>query len=95
MVEMKSLKDRNEWLQARQGRIGGSDASAIVGMNPYRTNVELWQIKTGQLEQEDQPAGEDPGDDRENQTGQQNVFNVGKTTCFHKILGNQTVRRLL
>ena len=53
MVEMKILKDRNEWLQARQGRIGGSDASAIVGMNPYRTNVELWQIKTGQIEAED------------------------------------------
>ena len=53
MVEMKIMKDRNEWLQARQGRIGGSDASAIVGMNPYRTNVELWQIKTGQIEAED------------------------------------------
>lgn len=47
------LKDREEWLQARAGRIGGSDASAILGMNPYRTNVELWQIKTGQLIPED------------------------------------------
>lgn len=46
------LKDREEWLQNRQ-RIGGSDASAILGMNPYRTNVELWQIKTGQLVPED------------------------------------------
>lgn len=48
MVEMIVLKDREEWLQNRQ-RIGGSDASSIVGMNPYRTNTELWQIKTGQL----------------------------------------------
>lgn len=47
------LKNREEWLQARAGRIGGSDASAILGMNPYRTNVELWQIKTGQLIPED------------------------------------------
>lgn len=52
MVEMIVLKDREEWLQHRN-RIGGSDAAAIVGMNPYRSNVELWQIKTGQLEQED------------------------------------------
>ena len=52
MAEMKILASREEWLQNRQ-RIGGSDASAILGMNPYRTNVELWQIKTGQLVPED------------------------------------------
>lgn len=52
MIEMKVLKDREEWL-ANRHRIGGSDASAILGMNPYRTNLELWQIKTGQLVPED------------------------------------------
>ena len=52
MVEMKILKDRSDWLQNRQ-RIGGSDAAAILGMNPYRNNIELWQIKTGQLVPED------------------------------------------
>ena len=50
---MYILKDRDEWLKARSGRIGGSDASAIIGMNPFRTNIELWQIKTGQLIPED------------------------------------------
>lgn len=49
---MKTLASREEWL-ANRGRIGGSDASAIVGMNPYRTNIELWQNKTGQVEAED------------------------------------------
>ena len=52
MVEMKVLKSHEEWL-ANRNRIGGSDASAILGMNPYRTNIELWQIKTGQLQAED------------------------------------------
>lgn len=52
MVEMKVLKNREEWLHNRS-RIGGSDAAAILGMNPYRTNIELWQIKTGQLVPED------------------------------------------
>lgn len=51
-VTMKSLKDREEWLKNRSG-IGGSDAAAIVGLNPYRTNVELYMIKTGQMQQED------------------------------------------
>lgn len=49
---MIQLKSRDEWL-ANRNRIGGSDASAIVGLNPYRNNVELWQIKTGQLIPED------------------------------------------
>lgn len=51
-VEMITLDSREDWLNHRE-RIGGSDASAILGMNPYRTNIELWQIKTGQLISED------------------------------------------
>lgn len=41
------------WLDARSNRIGGSDASAVVGMNPYKTNIELWKEKTGQAIPED------------------------------------------
>ena len=48
MVQMIRLKSHEEWLKHRE-RIGGSDAAAIVGMNPYKSNVELWQIKTGQV----------------------------------------------
>ncbi len=44
---------RDEWLEARRNFIGGSDASAIMGMNPYKTNVELWFEKTGQFLPED------------------------------------------
>ena len=52
-VRMETFNSREEWLGARAGRIGGSDASAIIGMNPYRSNVELWKTKTGQMEPED------------------------------------------
>ena len=51
-VTMEVMKDRAEWLKNRS-RIGGSDASAIVGMNPYMTNTDLFMIKTGQKQQED------------------------------------------
>ena len=27
--------------------IGGSDASAVLGLNPYMSNIDLWEIKTG------------------------------------------------
>lgn len=53
MVEKIILNSRSEWLEKRAGRIGGSDASCIVGMNPYKSNVELWEIKTGKKQAED------------------------------------------
>lgn len=45
-VTMKILKDREEWLQNRFNGIGGSEISAVVGMNPYLDNISLWEYKT-------------------------------------------------
>lgn len=39
-------KNRNEWLNTRKKGIGGSDASAAIGLNKYKTNVDLWREKT-------------------------------------------------
>lgn len=44
---------RDEWLLERKTGIGGSDASAIVGLNPYKNNIELWEEKTGKRQAED------------------------------------------
>lgn len=52
-ITMFVLGSRDEWLEARAGRIGGSEASAVVGLNPYMTNTELWEIKTGRKHPED------------------------------------------
>lgn len=49
---MKVFSSREEWLTARD-RIGGSDAAAILGLNPYTDNQKLWEIKTGKLVPED------------------------------------------
>jgi len=40
---------REEWLKVRKGYIGGSDAGAIVGMNPYASAFSVWAEKTGQV----------------------------------------------
>ena len=40
---------REEWLQLRRNGIGGSDASVIMGKNPYRSILQLWEEKTGKL----------------------------------------------
>ena len=44
---MPEIASREQWLQARLNGIGASEASAIVGQNPYMSNVDLWRIKTG------------------------------------------------
>lgn len=45
-----------EWLEYRKTGIGGSDASVVCGINKYKSPVELWMEKTGQLPY--QEAGE-------------------------------------
>ena len=45
--------DEKEWLHGRERGIGGSDASAIVGMNPYKTNLDLFEEKIGRVIPED------------------------------------------
>ncbi len=52
-VDKLVLGSREEWLQARKNHIGGSDASACVGVNPYKSNVDLWEEKTGLRQPED------------------------------------------
>ena len=44
---------REEWLKARQKGIGGSDAAAVLGISPWKSNVQLWEEKTGIAEPED------------------------------------------
>ena len=47
MIQMRTYDTREEWLKARKSYIGGSDAAAVLGMNPWMSNTELWEIKTG------------------------------------------------
>ncbi|MFB4326435.1 YqaJ viral recombinase family protein [Priestia sp. BR_2] len=48
--------DRSEWLKLRRKGIGGSDASAVAGLNRYKSPVGVFLDKTGQIEPEE--AGE-------------------------------------
>ena len=45
---------REEWLKLRRTGIGGSDAGAICGLNPYSSPMTVYRDKTGDyLEDED------------------------------------------
>ena len=47
MFERIKCVSREDWLDKRRLGIGGSDASSIVGMNPWRSSDELWEEKVG------------------------------------------------
>ncbi|MDR1474592.1 MAG: YqaJ viral recombinase family protein [Endomicrobium sp.] len=46
MVGRKGKRDRRR----------GSEAAAILGMNPYMSNVELWEYKTGRRQRENKDS---------------------------------------
>lgn len=58
LVDTRQL-DRNTWLAVRQTGIGSSDAAASVGLNPYKSQLELWMEKTGRLVHAAQPDDDD------------------------------------
>lgn len=43
-------KNRDEWKAKRIQGIGGSDASTLVGLNPWKDNNTLWKEKKGVIE---------------------------------------------
>lgn len=51
---------REDWLDVRKKGIGSSDAAAAVGLNPYKSQLELWLEKTGRDANLPKP---DPNDD--------------------------------
>lgn len=52
--------NREEWLAFRKRGIGSSDAAAAVGLNPYKSQLELWLEKTGKDQDLPKP---DPNDE--------------------------------
>jgi len=46
----------NDWLDERRKGVGGSDAPAILGIDPYRNAIEVYYDKIGELP----PKGETP-----------------------------------
>ena len=53
MLKMVRYRNREQWLKARKRFIGGSDVSCILGLNPYKTNVQLFREKKGIVEPDD------------------------------------------
>lgn len=53
MITKHAYTDRADWLDQRRHFIGGSDAGAVAGFNPYRGPYAVWLDKTGKAMGED------------------------------------------
>ena len=49
MIKEFEFKDHDEWLKIRGTMLGGSDAGAVIGMNPYKSAYTLWAEKTERI----------------------------------------------
>lgn len=52
LVETTDMSEE-EWRKHRMKGIGGSDAAAVMGMSPYKSPLQVYYEKTGQIEAED------------------------------------------
>ncbi|MBR6099441.1 YqaJ viral recombinase family protein [bacterium] len=53
MHRIIAIDNAEDWLSIRSKGIGGSDAAAIIGKNPYKSNLDLWREKTGREKPDD------------------------------------------
>lgn len=49
MITKVKTNSYEEWRELRSRYIGGSDAAAVVGLNPYASPYSLWSEKTGKV----------------------------------------------
>lgn len=50
MSRALAYETHEEWIAARRLSVGGSDSAALFGINPYKSEYELWAEKSGLLE---------------------------------------------
>ena len=85
VMTVEEMRDRQAWLKLRNSGLGGSDASVIMGMNPWKSRLALWAEKTGEIE---------PDDLSGNQRvywGQKNEQNIAE--WFMEQTGKRVIRR--
>ncbi len=85
VMTVEQMQDRKAWLKLRNSGLGGSDASVIMGLNPWKSRLALWAEKTGEIE---------PDNLSSNQRvywGQKNEQNIAE--WFMETTGKKVIRR--
>ena len=69
---------REEWLEQRRKGIGGSDASAIMGLNPYSSPLRVYLDKIGKAEEQETTEAMRQGTDLEQYVANRFTEDTGK-----------------
>lgn len=69
---------REEWLESRRNGIGGSDASSILGLNPYSSPLRVYLDKIGKAEEQETNEAMRQGTDLEQYVADRFVEATGK-----------------
>jgi putative phage-type endonuclease len=51
--DIEAMTEDELWHFNRRFGLGGSDIGAILGLNPYKSAIDIWEEKTGRAEPED------------------------------------------
>lgn len=69
---------REKWLEYRRKGIGGSDAATIIGLNPYKSRLELYAEKLGFMSEKEDTEAMRTGRDLEAYVAQRFTEATGK-----------------
>ena len=85
IMTVEEMKDKEAWRKLRNTGLGGSDASVILGVNPWKSRLALWAEKTGQK------TPEDLSNNQRVYWGEKNEANIADWFC--EVTGKQVRRR--
>lgn len=77
IVNVASIS-REEWLAWRRTGIGGSDAAAVIGLNPFRSRIEVYADKMGMMPEKEDTESMRLGRDLEDYVAQRFCEETGK-----------------
>ena len=70
--------DRERWLLERRKGIGGSEAAAVVGLNPWASPFSVWADKLGKLDEKETSEAMRQGTDLEDYVARRFMEATGK-----------------
>ena len=79
-IKIATIKDlsHEQWLELRRSGLGGSDASTVMGLNPYSSKLTLYADKKGILPEKEDTEGMRLGRDLEDYVAQRFSEETGK-----------------
>ena len=77
LADRKGLT-KEQWLEIRQQGIGGSDAGAICGLNPFSTPMSVYAVKVGLAKEKEETEAMRIGNDLEEYVAQRFTEATGK-----------------